>query len=324
MRWIKQSRQTWAWALYDWANSAFATTVMAGFFPIFFKKFWDSSADAATSTFHLGVGNAVAGILIVFAAPILGAIADQMCNRKRFLLLFAAAGIVLTGLLFWVGQGQWAFAIACYCGATIGFMGANIFYDSLIIFVADAERRDLVSALGYAMGYLGGGVLFALNVAMTLDPAAFGLKDASEAVRFSFLSVALWWAVFALPLLLWVKEPKTVHPGAANAIRQGWSQLLGTMKQIGQRRNVFLFLLAYWFYIDGVDTVVRMAVDFGLSINLHQNDLIKALLVAQFVGFPATIAYGYLAMQIGTKNGLYLGLVCYSLVCVWAFFMTQT
>ena len=322
MKQIPKKKQVLSWALYDWANSAFATTVMAGFFPIFYKQYWAAGVDASSSTFQLGVANAVASLVIVLCAPILGAIADAGKYKKAFLFLFALAGITLTALLYWVGKGDWAAAVMLFSAATVGFMGANVFYDALILNVSDEKNRDVVSALGYALGYLGGGLLFAINVAMTLSPDSFGLADASEAVRLSFISVSIWWAIFSIPLCLFVKEqPGSDRVTLSTSIQKGLCQFVATFHQIRALRNVWIFLLAYWLYIDGVDTVVRMAVDYGLSIGLESNHLIVALLLTQFVGFPAAIGFGYLGQRLGTRQGIYIALTIYIVVTGMAYFI---
>ena len=312
------SRSAFSWALYDWANSAYATTVMAGFFPLFFKQYWSADNSATESTFQLGMANSAAGLVIVLLAPLLGAIADQGGARKYFLFLFAALGITMTAALNWVAQGEWALAIVFYVCATIGFMGANVFYDALIVVVA-GKRVDVISALGYACGYLGGGLLFSVNVAMTLWPGFFGLQDAAEAVRVSFVMVAIWWALFSVPLLLFVKEPKV--KAKRGMVLAGFKQLLATFKEIRRYQTVFVFLLAYWFYIDGVDTVVRMAVDYGLALGFDSNALIVALLITQFIGFPAALMFGKLGEQWGPKRGIYLAIGVYILVVLAAYFM---
>ena len=315
------SKPILAWAFYDWANSAFATTVMAGFFPIFFKQYWSAGA-STTSTLELGVGNALASLFIVLTAPLLGAIADCGGMRKRFLLLFALSGVVMTAGLSGVGQGQWLAAITLYAAATVGFMGANVFYDSLLMAVGREEQWDMASSLGYALGYLGGGLLFALNVAMTLSPESFGLADATEAVRLSFLSVAVWWALFSVPLILLVKEPAVAGRSEGWAmVSAGCRRFVATFHHIRGLRTVFLFLLAYWLYIDGVDTIVRMAVDYGLSLGLKDKDLITALLITQFVGFPAAVGFGWLGGRWGPKRSILLAIAVYMAVSVFAFFM---
>lgn len=311
-----------SWALYDWANSAFATTVMAGFFPIFFKQYWSAGADLTTSTFQLGMANSLASIIVAAFAPFLGAVADKGNSKKKFLLFFTVIGIVMTGSLRFVAMGDWLIAAALYILATIGFSGGNIFYDSLIVSVAGEKKMDFVSALGFSLGYLGGGLLFALNVAMTLNPQTFGLSNATEAVRLSFVSVAIWWAVFSIPIFLFVRGPKTRGDLSGwKAVTGGARQLISTFQEIRKLRVVFLFLIGYWLYIDGVDTIIRMAVDYGMSIGLDSNSLILALLITQFIGFPAAIAFGKIGEKLGTKTGIGIGV--YIAVTVWSFFMKR-
>ena len=319
---IATNKKVISWALYDWANSAFATTVMAGFFPLFFKKYWNVGVEVTTSTFRLGLANSVASLVVVALAPVLGAIADQGGARKRFLVFFASMGVVMTGSLFFVAQGAWQIAVLIYILGIIGFSGGNIFYDSLLISVAPSGREDMVSAFGFSLGYLGGGLLFALNVLMTLKPGLFGLPDATAAVKFSFLSVAIWWALFSLPMMFWVKEPRADSRVSGWAmVSGGFSQLKKTFAEIRKLRVVFLFLIAYWLYIDGVDTIIRMAVDYGMSLGFPENSLIVALLITQFVGFPAAILFGKLGEKLGTKNGILLGIVVYVGVTIWGRFM---
>jgi len=312
-------RKVISWALYDWGNSAYATTVMAGFFPVFFKEYWNAADSVNESTFHLGVANAIASMVIVILAPLLGAIADRGGVRKKFLAFFAVMGIVMTGGLFFVAQGQWFVAVMLYVFATIGFMGGNVFYDALIMMVAPEKKVDFISALGYSLGYLGGGILFALNVAMTLWPQTFGLADAGQAVRVSFVMVAAWWALFSVPLLLFVREPKVAAASSTwVVIAGGYKQLMATLHEIRSLRYVLLFLVAYWCYIDGVDTIVRMAVDYGMSLGFKSSDLIVALLITQLVGFPAAIVFGKLGERFGARSAIFLGIGVYLVVTVWA------
>jgi UMF1 family MFS transporter len=319
---LDNKKTVFAWAMYDWANSAFATTVMAGFFPLFFKQYWCADTDVNVSTARLGWANSLAGITVAVLAPILGAIADKGSARKKFLIFFAYLGVAMTTSLYLVAQGNWAWAIMLFVFASIGFSGGNIFYDALITLVASEKKMDIVSALGYSLGYLGGGCLFALNVWMMLKPQTFGLADKAAAVKFSFLTVGLWWAVFTLPLILLIKEPqKNKGLSSLQTVKAGLSQLRNTFAEIRRLKTVFLFLLAYWLYIDGVDTIVRMAVDYGLSIGFEDKDLIVALLIVQFVGFPCALVFGYLGKRIGPKPAIYLALAVYMFVTVWAAFM---
>lgn len=316
-------RSQLSWAFYDWANSAFATTVIAGFFPLFFKQYWSQGTEATISTFWLGLGNSAASFLILFMAPLLGALADSSGIHKRMLAGFALLGIVCTAGFFLVDAGAWQWAITLYVIAVIGFSGANVFYDAMLPSLTHAADFHRLSALGYSLGYLGGGLLFLVNVAMTLKPEFFGLADAAEAVRYSFLSVALWWFVFMLPLLLGVKEQRATASGGFYVGREV-KKLVGTLKEIRSQRNLWMFLLAYWFYIDGVATIIRMAVDYGIAIGLPANSLIIALLLVQFIGFPATLVFGRIGQRYGAKTGLWIGLWAYVIATTCAAFMTSS
>lgn len=309
-----------AWSFYDWANSAFATTVMAGFFPLFFKQYWSAEVIATESTFRLGMANSLASILVVCVAPLLGAMADQAGAKKRFLLISAAMGIVMTGSLPLVAEGAWVMALVLYGLAVLGFSCSNIFYDSLLVSVTKERHYDRVSAYGFAFGYLGGGLLFSLNVMMILFPGSFGLAGTAEAVKLSFFSVAVWWALFSIPLFLWVEEPVTGEEKRA-WVSAGFKQLFTTLGKVRQLKMTFLFLLAYWCYIDGVDTIVRMAVDYGLSIGFDANNLMVALLITQFVGFPAALAFAAIGAKRGPKQGIMLAIFVYLLILLWAYRM---
>jgi UMF1 family MFS transporter len=320
-----KKKAIWGWALYDWANSAFATSVMAGFFPVFFKQYWSYGTDVNLSTAQLGFGNSIAGLLVALLAPVLGAVADRGSAKKRFLLVFACLGALATASLNFVGRGDWAVAVFVYALAIAGFSGSQVFYDALLPTVAPPGRIDSVSSLGYALGYLGGGLLFLLNVVMTLRPQAFGLPDAASAVRLSFVAVALWWGGFTLFLAAWVSESGLVThpPSGGNALAAGIRQLAGTIRKVRRLKTVFLFLLAYWCYIDGVDTVIRMAVDYGLSLGFESGDLIIALLITQFVGFPAALLFGKLGETWGARKSIYLAIGVYMGVTVWGALMTN-
>ncbi len=313
-------RSVISWAMYDWANSAFATTVMAGFFPLFFKQYWSQGVEVTQSTYYLGISNSVASLIVVILAPVLGALADNGGLRKRMLASFACVGVLATGALYLVEAGMWPFAILLYAIAVVGFSGANTFYDALLTVVSPGGNRHRISALGFALGYLGGGILFLVNVLMTLKPDLFGLADAASGVRWSFVSVAVWWAVFSIPLLLWVEEP---NPASARrpTLAGAFAALGETARNLRQYRGAWLFLLAYWLYIDGVDTIVRMAVDYGLSIGLPSDSLIIALLMVQFIGFPAALVFGRLGERYGARRGIWIAIWVYVGVTIFAFFM---
>ncbi|MBP6514129.1 MAG: MFS transporter [Steroidobacteraceae bacterium] len=325
LRSVLLRRPVLSWALYDWANSAFATTVMAGFFPVFFKQYWSAGAEVAVSTFRLGLANGISSFVIAVMAPFLGAIADRGGARLRLLTLFTVLGIAATAALYFVGRGDWPMAVFVYALASAGFAGGIVFYDALLLDVADKPDLDLVSAYGYALGYVGGGLLFALNVWMTLSPATFGLADAAAAVRVSFITVAVWWLVFSVPVLLFVNEQRPAQPPSwARAVRGAWGELRETVHTIRRYRPLVWFLLAYWLYIDGVNTVIKMAVDYGLSLGFPQSALIAALLITQFVAFPAALAFGALGERIGARNGIFIAIAVYAAATVGAYFLTQT
>lgn len=320
-----QRRAIWSWACYDWANSAFATTVMAGFFPVFFKSYWSTGASVQQSTFYLGTANSAASIIVAALAPILGAIADRGGYKKGLLIFFAYLGCIMTGCFWFIQTGHWVTAVFLYVTATIGFSGANIFYDSLLPSVASEKRIDFTSSLGFALGYIGGGLLFLINVGMFLKPELFGIADGTQAVRISFLTVAIWWAVFSLPIMLFVKEPEVEQRiPIGKAIGAGFRQLGETFRKIRHLKVVGLFLISYWLYIDGVDTIIRMAVDYGTSIGFPPESLIVALLLVQFVAFPSTLLYNMFGMKIGIKKALFTAIIAYSGIAVFGYFMSET
>lgn len=317
-----QKKSVWSWALYDWANSAYVTVVMAGFFPVFFKQYWSAGAAVTASTAQLGMANALSGLVMGVLAPVLGAIADRGQAKKKFLVLFAYTGAVLTSGLVLVQRGNWQMAAILYVLSVVGFSGANIFYDALLPGVAGKKKMDAVSALGYALGYLGGGLLFAFTIWLTLKPELFGVAAQESAVTISFILVGIWWALFTIPLILFVPEPAYVcDTKSRSPICDGLRQIYSTFREIRTMKNIFLFLLAYWFYMDGIDTIIRMAVDYGLSLGFVFTDLLLALLITQFVGFPSALVYGKLGEQIGTRRAIYSGLGVYLVVVLWAIMM---
>lgn len=309
----KLSDQAWRWAFYDWANSAFATTVMAGFFPIFFKSYWANDLTDAESTFVIGSANSIVGLIIALSAPIMGAFADAGNSKKKQLLTFAVLGIMATGYLFFIPESSWKFAITFYAIGVIGFSGGNIFYDSLLVSVAKDSERNRVSSLGFSLGYLGGGLLFLLNVMMFSFPDFFGLKSQVEAVLWSFLSVAIWWSIFTVPLVTGVKEPhrSQQHKTFLDISKEAFKSLYQTSKSISQYKSAVVFLLAYFLYMDGVDTIIRMATSYGSDIGISAQSMISALLLTQFIGFPATLIFGRYADRFGHKQTLSFAIIIY-------------
>ncbi len=315
------NRRVLSWAFYDWANSAFATTVMAGFFPLFFKNYISEGVPTELSSLRLGLTNSLAGITLALAAPFLATFADTRRLRKPALFGFTVFGAIFTAALSLCNQGSWLCGAWLYGLASFCFSGAIVFYDSFLTDLSDESSADNVSGFGYALGYLGGGILFALNVWMFLKPAQFGLVNGTAAVKLSFVTVGIWWLVFSLPMLLWVPEQNSTSRNDSAHTDTTTSPLIElrtTIRSVLQRREVWLFLLAYWIYIDGVNTVVKMAIDYGVSVGFAPSLLIGALLVTQFVGFPSAIVYCRLSARFGTGPMIGFGLAVYTLVALWA------
>jgi len=317
-------KQVFAWALYDWANSSFATTVMVVFFPLFFKQYLTPEQAATTSTFWLGIVNGTSSFILAIMAPWLGALADKGNAHLRFLMAFTAIGVVPTALLAFVGHGDWVSAAVLFAIASIGFWGGLIFYDSMLVHVAPRGRMDSVSGFGYALGYLGGGSLLVINILMYAKPALFGFASKEAGIRASFVTVAVWWTLFAIPIFRTVRlRPDAPRIGALRAWREGFVELARTFHEIQRYRAAVLFLFAYWMYIDGVNTIMKMAVDYGLALGFPADSLIAGILVIQFVGFPATWLFGVLGDRISPLLGIFIAIGVYCAVTFYAVFMTQ-
>ncbi len=318
-------RKVLSWALYDWANSVFYTTVMAGFFPVFFKKYWNTEATVSQSTERLGVILAISGFCLAVLAPWLGVLSDYRRSKKKFLGAFMLMGAVATAGLFYVPQGDWLTAAVLYGFAFFCAAASVVFNDSLIVGVTTPDKFDKVSSFGFSLGYLGGGLLFLVNVLMFQKPEFFGLSSGSEGVRWSFLTVSIWWVVFSIPNFLYTPEPEAMpsNETAVQLFLKSLKELKRTFLELFRQKNLFLFIVAYWFYIDGVATVMSMAVDFGISIGFEAGDLIKSLLLVQFVGFPAAYFTGALAGKFGSKKVIIGCLLVYVLVVFGASVMTK-
>lgn len=317
-------KKVFAWALYDWANSAFATTVMVAFFPVFFKQTLAAGMTPTDSTILLGNANGVSSLVLALTAPWLGALADKGQAHVRMLAIFTAVGALPTALLAFVATSDALTGLTLFVIASIGFWGGLIFYDSMLIRVAPPGRIDSVSGFGYALGYLGGALLLTVNVAMYAKPALFGLASPEAAIRASFVTVAVWWFVFAIPLL---RQRGALATGPsislARAAREGFAELLRTFREVRKFRPVILFLLAYWMYIDGVNTIMKMAVDYGLALGFPANSLITAILMIQFIGFPLTLLFGWLGDRISPLLGIFVAIVVYTAVTFYAVVMTN-
>jgi UMF1 family MFS transporter len=305
----------WAWALTAWANHAFATTVLVGFFPIFFDQYWAAKLPGTTSTFYLGLTNSSAAFIVMLLAPWLGALSDRRGEKKLWFGIWSAVGALATAALCLIGAGHWGWALAVFGLGSIGFFAGSSFQDALIVQVADAHQTNRVSSLGFALGYLGGGLIFLLNVLLVKYPHWFHVADASTAIRIAFVDVALWWIVFSLPLF------RYVHEAAPTAIATGWRELWHTLRAVLRDRPVLNFLLAYWLYIDAIGTLQQMAVDFGIKLGFSSNALIQALLLVQFVSFPSALLFGRLGDRIGTRRAIYLGLAVFVALTCFAYFI---
>ncbi|MEL6950347.1 MAG: MFS transporter [Pseudomonadota bacterium] len=320
---LLKKRPILGWVLYDCANSAFALSVVATLYPVFLSNYWSEGTDASLVTARLGLTTAAASLIIAFVAPVLGAIADAGGARKRFQIVFTGLALTSTGSLYFVGQGQWQAALGLYLIALVGFYGANTFYDSLIVNVAKPDEFEQVSALGFSMGYGASVLLFLFNLWMVQSPETFGLANAAVATQIAFALVAVWWLVFTIPLVLFVKEQKNEGPSLGRAIVDGYRTLIKTFREVRKYKNLGLFLLAYWLYIDGVHTLFLMATNFGLRLGFEQNDLMLALLITNIIGVPATLGFGWLGDRIGPKRAIYMGVSVYLLIGLWGLVLEE-
>jgi UMF1 family MFS transporter len=298
--------------------------VLAGFFPIFFKGYWASAMEGARSTALLGTAASASVLLVLVVAVCLGPLADATGRRKSLLLCFCLLGSAATCALALVPEGGATLALVLYVAGTLGFAGGNVFYDALLPLVASPGDYDRVSARGFALGYLGGGLLFAAQVAVVSRPALLGLAGKAGAVKLAFVSTGAWWALFALPLMVAVQEKGPASPvSALEAVRAGVARLGATLRRIRSYRDLVLFLVAFFCYMDGVGTIVKMATAYGKDVGLEDAHLIGALLMVQFIGLPATWVSGLLAGRIGRRPVILAGIAAYAAVVVVAYFMSR-
>ncbi len=312
-----------SWALYDWANSAFALSVLAVIFPLALGSYWNTDHVGATSTFNLGWVTFSSSLIVFLLAPILGVIADKGGYKKRFLFIFSMIGALATIALGFISQDDWFLALGFYLIASVGFYSSTIFYDSLLMNVTKPKYFNFVSNFGYSLGYLGGAILLSLHLWMLKSPHTFGFISTKEVFSYAFISVGIWWMVFLLPAIFYISEPHTLKGSENNPIRDAFKKLRSTIKKIRNYRNIAVFLIAYWLYIGGVSTVIFMAVNYGQRLGFKDSDLVFALLISNFIGFPATFLYGFFTHYLGAKKGLYLALIAYIGVCLWAIQMTE-
>ncbi len=316
-----------AWCLYDWANSAFATTVMAALLPIFYATVAAGDLPGHKATAAWGYTTAFSLAVAALLSPLVGTVADRLGRRKRFLLIFALLGALATALLATIEPGQYRRASLFFVFAHVPFVLSFVCYDSLLPHVSRPGESDRISTRGYAIGYLGGGVLLLLNTAMVLRPEAFLLPSASAAIRASFLTVTVWWILFTLPLARRIAEPPPTPGGGTGrlteALAESVRRLIRTLGEVRSHKETWKFLLAFWLYGDGIGTIIKMATIYGTEIGIGRSDLIGALLLVQFVGIPFSFLFGRLAGRIGARPGILIGLAVYSVISVGAFFLSE-
>ena len=315
-----------AWAMYDWANSAFMVTIVTAVFPIYFSSVAAADLEPATASFRFAVTTTVALTFVAVLAPVLGALADFAGIKKKMLGACVGLGVVATACMYFIQQGDWVLAALLFAFANIGVTSSLVFADSLLPHIASPGELDRVSTAGYALGYLGGGLLLVVNLAWIQQPEAFGLSGAALASRLSFVSVAIWWLGFSIPLFRKVPEPaRTLEAderAGQSAIRASFVRLGETLRELRGYRQAFVMLLAFLVYNDGIGTIIRMATTFGTEIGLEQGDLITAVVLVQFVGVPFAFVFGQLAARIGAKHAIFLSLVVYTVISVLAYGMT--
>jgi UMF1 family MFS transporter len=315
-----------AWAMYDWANSAFYTTIVAAVFPIYFHTSVAADLGSSVSTSRFAWATTIAIVIVAFVAPLLGAIADYAAMKKRMLAVFLGIGVTSTIAMYWIRPGDWLFALVLFVLGNIAVAGSIVFYESLLPHLVGEDELDKVSSAGYAIGYLGGGVLLAINLMMIQRPAWFGIPDTGTAVRLSLASVGVWWLVFALPLFRHVPEPprrlKPDERSDANLLGTGVKRLIATFYELRQYKQAFLLLIAFLVYNDGIQTIIRMATTFGSQIGIDQNAMITALLITQFIGVPFAFLFGLIAGRIGAKTAVFCGLSVYAVIVTIGYFMS--
>ena len=313
-----------AWAMYDWANSAVQTTIVAAIFPIYFQKVAAAGIPGPVATARFAWATTIAIVIVAVVAPLLGAVADYVPVKKRLLGLFMGIGAAATGAMFFITRGDWQLALVLFVIVNVGVAGSIVFYESLLPHIAGEGELDRVSTAGYALGYLGGGVLLAINILMMSRPAWFFLPNREVAVRASLASVAVWWVVFSIPLFRNVPEPPQAMPGQrpqGQALLAAGRRLLETFRELQRYRQAFMLLLAFLLYNDGIQTIIRMATTYGTEIGIDENAMIAALLITQFIGVPFGFLFGFFAQRIGAKRAVFAGLMTYAVITILGYFM---
>lgn len=315
-------KAVFGWVMYDWANSAYATIIMASVMPIFYSEVAGKDLASSISTAYWGYTQSISLILVVLITPVLGTIADSMQNKKRFLVFFTYLGILSTLCMFTIDEGEWLWASFTVILGTVAFSGANIFYDAFLNDIAPEHERARISSRGYAFGYIGGGILLALNLYLIQFHNIFSFTK-TFTTQIAFLTIAVWWWFFSIPLFRHIHEKKrNSHAvSACHLTQQGIRSVIRTLKSIRNYPELLKFLIAFWFYSDGINTIIKMATIYGVEIGIQQTDLILALLITQFVGIPCTFLFGKIAVHRGSKPTLILTLIIYLVIVILGYFM---
>ena len=312
-----------AWATYDWANSAFQSTVITAVFPDFFASVAAADLPPAVATARYAWATTIAVAIIAAVGPMLGAIADSRALKKPMLGAFMGIGVIATLAMATIDRGEWRYAAIIFIVANIAIAASFVFYDSLLPHIAAPDEMDRVSTSGYAIGYLGGGIVLIVNLLWILMPATFGIPNTVAAIKLSFVSVAVWWLVFSIPLFKYVPEPKRVNAGEGHVVRSGFAQVVQTFHELRGYRQAFLMLVAFLLYNDGIQTIIRMATIYGAEIGIDRDARIAAFVLVQFVGVPFSFLFGVVAHRIGPKRSIFLALTVYVGISVLGYFMTQ-
>ena len=318
----KLSREIKAWISYDLGNSAFATTVLAAFFPIFYNQYWSSNIDSTLSAQYLSWTLVISNLTLLFTAPLIGAITDISKSTKKLFISMVMISIIGTGLLYTLEAGLWLYALIFFGIANYFFSASNVIYDKILVQIASPGLFSKISGYGYAWGYFGGGFLFLINACMSLYPELFGLSSQAEAIRWSFITVSVWWFIFLIPLAVTYKEPsaKVVEN---QVIRNSLKNLINTFISISQYRNAFIFLIAFFLFIDGVHTVVALAATFALNLGLDSSSVIIALLMVQFIAFPSTLMWAYVGEKYSDKFVINFSILIYILIIIYTLFLSN-
>ncbi len=311
-----------SWVMYDWANSAYATIIMAAVMPIFYSEVAGRNLDSTVSTAYWGYTQSLSLILVVLVSPVLGAIADSINGKKKFLRFFTFLGIFATMCMFTIDEGEWLWASLLVVLGTLAFSGANTFYDAFLSDIAPEHERDHISSKGFAFGYIGGGILLALDLCLIQFHNIFSFTKV-QATQISFLTVAIWWWVFSMPIFRHVPEKTRPSPNASpiQLAKNGMGNVIRTLKSIRKYPELLKFLIAFWFFSDGINTIIKMATIYGVEIGIGQTDLIAALLITQFVGIPCTLLIGKIAAKWDSKPTLIFTLVVYLVIVILGYFM---